>query len=76
MMLYEPLGMAITIVGSIYTLIMIYETMNNEILLEGNAKYYFNLICLSILLLAGYYIYMKIFTSPLSDVSDILDLLG
>jgi len=49
--IYGPLGMGITIVGSVYTFLLIYEAMNKEILLEGNIKYYFNIICLSILLI-------------------------
>lgn len=70
-MIYAPLGMGVTIFGAVYTLIIIYETINNEISLEGNAKYYFNLICLSILLIAGYYVYMKFFMASVGDLSDI-----
>lgn len=75
-MIYAPLGMGVTIVGAVYTLIIIYETINNEIPLEGNAKYYFNLICLSILLIAGYYVYMKFFMASVGDLSDIFDMFG
>lgn len=75
-MIYAPLGMVITIIGAVYTLIIIYETINNEISLEGNAKYYFNLICLSILLIAGYYVYMKFFMASVGDLSDIFDMFG
>ncbi|MCI8446682.1 MAG: zinc-ribbon domain-containing protein [Bacilli bacterium] len=75
-MIYAPLGVGVTIFGAVYTLIIIYETINNEILLEGNAKYYFNLICLSILIVAGYYIYMKFFMASTGDLSDIFNMFG
>lgn len=70
-MIYIPLGMCILIIGGVYTIIIIYETINNEIMLEGNVKYYFNLICLSILSIAAYYLYMKVFMSSVSGGLDI-----
>lgn len=76
-MIYAPLGMGITIVGGVYTVIIMYETINNEILLEGNGKFYFNLICLSILAIVTYYLYMKLFMGTVSSsVDNILDLFG
>jgi len=70
-MIYVPLGMIATLVGGIYSIIILYESMNNEIALEGNAKYYFNLICLSILAFAFYYFYMKIIvTVNVKNVAD------
>lgn len=73
--IYAPLGIGATIVGGVYTVIIIYEIMNNEIKLEGNAKLYFNLICMSILAIAGYYLYMKFFmSSTTNDIKNILDM--
>lgn len=43
-----------TIVASIYTMLMIHETINNEFKLKGNAKYYFNLVCYLIFIVIGY----------------------
>lgn len=75
-MIYVPLGMIISVVGGVYTVILIYETINNEILLEGNAKFYFNLICLSILIVTVYYLYTKtISNSIIKNAGDLLDLL-
>lgn len=76
-MIYTPLGMGITIIGGVYTIIIMYETINNEILLEGNAKFYFNLVCLSILTIVAYYLYMKLFMGSVSSsVDNILDMFG
>ena len=72
-MFSETLGMLLPIAGGVYTLIIAYEAINNEIVLEKNAKYYFNLICLSILLIAGYYLYMKMY---LGDLGDLFDFFG
>ena len=75
--IYAPLGMIITIIGAVYSLIIIYETINNEILLEGDIKYYFNFICLSILFIAGYYVYMKFFTTSVGNkLNDIFNMFG
>lgn len=76
-LIWDELAMPITVVGALYTFLLIYEGMNNEVLVEGDAKYYFNLVCFSILGIAAYYLYMKLFVSSISGgVDDILDLLG
>lgn len=74
-LIWAELAMPVTLIGAVYTIILIYEGMNNEILVEGNTKYCFNLICLSILGIAAYYLYMKLFMSSITDgFEDILDL--
>lgn len=76
-MIYAPLNMAITIIGTVYTIILVYETINSEISLDGNTKYYFNLICLSILSIAAYYLFVKVFKSSVSNgINDILNQFG
>lgn len=76
-MIYAPLNMAITIIGIVYTIILVYETMNAEIALSGNVKYYFNLICLSILSISAYYLFMKLFSSSVSNgINNILNQFG
>lgn len=76
-MLWAELAMPITLVGVVYTIVLLYEGMNSEVLLDGNAKYYFNLICLSILGIAAYYLYMKLMMSSISGgLEDIMDLFG
>lgn len=63
--IYAPLGGIVTIIGGVYTLIIMYEMMNSEIPLNGDLKFYFNLICLSLLALTSYYIYMKSITNSI-----------
>ena len=76
-LIWAELAMPITLIGAIYTIVLVYEGMNNEVLVEGNAKYYFNLVCLSILGIAAYYLYMKLFMSSNSGgLEDIMDLFG
>lgn len=76
-LIWAELAMPITLIGAVYTIVLVYEGMNNEVLVDGNAKYYFNLVCLSILGIAAYYLYMKLFMSSISGgLEDIMDLFG
>lgn len=76
-LIWAKLAMPITLIGAVYTVVLVYEGMNNEVLVEGNAKYYFNLVCLSILGIAAYYLYMKLFMSSISGgLEDVMDLFG
>lgn len=72
---YAPLGMGVTILGFVYTIIIIYEIINSEIGLDGNAKLYFNLICMSILAISGYYLYIRVLVgSVTSGIENALDM--
>lgn len=74
--IWSPLSMLFSIVGIIYFLIILYELMNNELNLEKDKKIYFNLICLGILVVAGYFVGMKLLMSSITGgLGDILDLL-
>lgn len=76
-LIWAELAMPITLIGGIYTIVLVYEGMNNEVLAEGDAKYYFNLVCLSILGIAAYYLYMNLFMSSISGgLEDVMDLFG
>lgn len=66
-LIYSPLGMCVTLIGSIYSILIMYEVMNNEIGLEGNVKIYFNLICISILGIAAYYLLMNVLLNSVSS---------
>lgn len=64
------------LVGSLYTILMIHETINNEFKLEGNIKYYFNLACYSVLLIISYIVLSKIvFSTITSSANGILDMI-
>lgn len=76
-LILSELSMPIMLVGIVYTIILLYEGMNSQIKLEGNIKYYFNLICFSILMVSAYYLFMKLFMSSLvGGLSDIFDMFG
>lgn len=72
-LIWTKLAMPVTLIGTVYTIVLVYEGMNNEVLAEGNAKYYFNLVCLSILGIAAYYLCMKAFMSSITGGLDGLD---
>lgn len=67
-LVYAPLGMGITILGSIYSFIILYETMNQEVSLTGNKKYYFHLICLSMIGMTAYYLLMKVMVGTVTGL--------
>jgi hypothetical protein len=73
----ENIGPVVVILGGVYTFIILYESMNSEINLNGDVKYYFNLICISILIIAGYFIYSHYVLGSISGYAkSIFDLLG
>lgn len=76
-MISNDIGLIVTILGVVYTLVLLYESMNNELSLEGNVKYYANIACLSIIMILLYYIiYNLIVSSITSSLGDFSNLLG
>ena len=72
--IWTPLGTAIATIGTIYTLIILYELINLELNLPIEQKIYFNLICFSILLVGGNFIYDRFVASSLTkSIDDILN---
>ena len=65
--IWIPLSIVFTAIGGVYSFIILYELMNEELKLDGDKKIYFNLICLGILTIAGYYAFMKLFMSSLTS---------
>ena len=65
--IYIPLGIGITIVGILYTILVLNEIISNEISLKGNLKLYFNLIVISILLMIVSYIGIDSLINTISD---------
>ena len=73
--IWEPLSIVFMVVGAVYSLIILYELMNNELKLDNDIKIYFNLICFSILFVAGYYLLMNLFANTVtSGLDGLLDL--
>ena len=66
--IWGPLGWSIEIIGMIYTFIILYELINLEINLSFNEKIYFNLICFSILLVGGNFIYDKLIATNITNM--------
>lgn len=74
-LVWAEISIPVMMIGGVYTILLLYEGINSEIELEGNAKYYFNLICLSILVVVAYYLFMKVFMSSItSSVGNLLNL--
>ena len=72
---WSPLSIIFMVAGGVYSLLILYELVNDDLKLDGDIKIYFNLICLSILVVAGYYVFMKLFMSSVtSELDGILDL--
>lgn len=68
--IWSPLSIIFVVVGCVYSIIILYELMNDELKLEEDAKIYFNLICLGILAVAGYYVYMRLLMSSVTSGLD------
>lgn len=66
-MIYSPLGMIVTLIGLVYSLIILCEAVNNEVALEGDKKGYFNLICFGVIIVIIYIIYINVFVSSISS---------
>jgi hypothetical protein len=74
-LMYAPLGIIISVVGLVYSIIILYELVNTELKLEGEQKVYFNLICFGILGCMGYYAYVNLIAESVSsELSGLLDL--
>ena len=59
--IWNPLNIGITLIGCVYSIIILYELINSEVSLEKDYKIYFNTICFGILIVLGYYFFMKFF---------------
>lgn len=74
-LIWADLAIPVIIIGAAYSIILLYEGMNSEISLDGNAKYYLNFICLAILAISGYYLCINlILTSVANEFGDLMDL--
>lgn len=68
--IWSPLSVIFMAVGGVYSLLILYELVNSELKLDKDTKIYFNLTCLSILAIAGYYAFMKLFMSSVTSGLD------
>ena len=66
--IWAPLSIVATIIGAVYSIILFVLLINDNINFEKkDLCAYFHLACMTILGTAGYYAYMKLFTSGITD---------
>ena len=68
--IWSPLSIVFMVVGAVYSFVILYELINGELKLEGDTKVYFNLICIGILAIVGYYAYMRLLMSSITGGLD------
>lgn len=74
--IWAPLSIFAMVIGSVYSLLIFINLMNETLVFDSiDTKIHFHLICLSILGSAGYYLYMKLMISSVSnDLNSLLNL--
>lgn len=66
--IWVPLSIVSTILGLVYSVILFVLLISDNIKFEKKDLYaYFHLVCMTILGTTGYYAYMKLFTSGITD---------
>lgn len=66
--IWFPLSIVATIVGAVYSIIIFLVIINEEIKFDKNdIKIYFHLVCLTILGVAAYYLFMNMFTNAITE---------
>lgn len=68
---WAQLVIPLTIIGTIYSFVILYEGMNDQIKTEGNTRYYLNFAILSIMILAAYFVCVNAISSGFNDVMNI-----
>lgn len=67
-LIHYSLGICVTVVGTVYTLVILLELVNELIKIENkNTRIYFHLTCLSILIIIGGFIAYKLILGSLSS---------
>ena len=59
--IWNPLSLIAMVLGVFYTIIIMYELINDDLNFEGDMKIYFNMICWGILVVSGYYALLKMY---------------
>ena len=68
-MIYVPLGTCITVIGLVYTLVILLELVNELIPIDNkNTRIYFHLVCLSILCIGGGFITYRLILGSLGSL--------
>lgn len=74
--IWAPLSMVSTIIGLVYSIIIFVTLISDSIKFDNkDFMIYFHLVCMTILGTSGYYAYMKLFTSGVTEqISDYLEM--
>lgn len=64
-LIWDPLSFVFGVVGLVYSFLIFYELMNDYLQLNGDKKIWFNLSCISVLLIVVYYFLIKTLTSSI-----------
>lgn len=74
--IWTPLSIVATIAGAVYSIIIFVLLIGDNIQFDKkDFSAYFHLVCMTIIGTAGYYAYMKLFTSGITNqISDYLDM--
>ena len=75
-LIWKPLSVIMTVIGIVYSFLILVNLMNKDLTFDNeDKKIYFHLICLAIIGSAGYYLYIKLMTSAVSNnINDILNM--
>lgn len=63
------LGSIVGLVGIIYSFVIIYEAYNDEFKIDGDKKYYFNLICVAVVIILIILVYEKLLNGGIASYS-------
>lgn len=66
-MIWGLLGLLATVIGLVYTLILTYELMSEELSLKENSKFYLNIICLTIISAIIYYVIIYLLIASVAN---------
>ena len=66
-LIWEYLPMAFTIIGFMYTFVILHELMNDQLQLNGDTKIYVNAVCYSILILVAYFVISRLILSSITS---------
>lgn len=66
--IWEPLSIVTAVVGFVYSILIFLNLVNDDLKFDNvDSKIYFHLICLSILMVSAYYLYINILTNIINN---------
>ncbi len=71
-MIWVPLAMIFIVVSFAYAILIFYDLINKELNLDGDKKIYFNLACLSVIIIAAYFLIITLLVGSLGSIGSLL----